>query len=640
MQRRHKKRKFFVAIGFIALLIGLFIFVFSGENSEILKELFRLDSTREEIQELLKKLGVKGYVTIGILSMLQVVIAVLPAEPIQVIAGISFGFLRGSAICLAGVIVGNTVIYILYRIYGDKMRDFFEKNVEFDFESAKNSPKIALIVFILYFLPAIPYGLICFFTASMNVKYPKYILLTGLGAIPSIFIGVGLGHIAMASSWIISICVFAILVTLLLLLYKNKSVVFKKVNQYVKNKSLPYSSKTTVREANPFVYSIANFISRILFNTRIKVRIKREVQNLERPSIVLCNHGSFTDFVFAGQLLAKEKTHFITARLYFYRKDLGTLLRSVGCFPKSMFSSDIENAKNCMRVVSSNGIITIMPEARLSTVGKFEGIQDTTYKFIQKMNLPTYTLRMQGSYFANPKWGDKVRKGALIEGSLKPLFKAGEAKTLSLEEIQQRVDEALIYDEFEWLKTKPQLRYRSKTLAQGLENILFLCPKCKEKYSISTKGRRVYCEKCGFETYINDRYDFENNPYFENFGKWYEYQTEEMKKEILSSPDFCLRNNVTLKHASLDGKKLLRTAGNGVCILDKTGLTYKGSRDGNEITKFFPLSDIYRLLFGAGEDFEIYEGSEIWYFVPDELRSCVVWYMASGLLKEIYESER
>jgi hypothetical protein len=48
------------------------------------------------------------------------------------------------------------------------------------------------------------------------------------------------------------------------------------------------------------------------------------------------------------------------------------------------------------------------------------------------------------------------------------------------------------------------------------------------------------------------------------------------------------------------------------------------------------MQDIYRLLFGSGEDFEIYEGTEIWYFVPTNLRSCIAWYIASGLFKELY----
>jgi hypothetical protein len=37
-------------------------------------------------------------------------------------------------------------------------------------------------------------------------------------------------------------------------------------------------------------------------------------------------------------------------------------------------------------------------------------------------------------------------------------------------------------------------------------------------------------------------------------------------------------------------------------------------------------------LFGAGENFEVYVGKEIYYFVPEERRSAVEWYITSMLL--------
>ena len=60
-----------------------------------------------------------------------------------------------------------------------------------------------------------------------------------------------------------------------------------------------------------------------------------------------------------------------------------------------------------------------------------------------------------------------------------------------------------------------------------------------------------------------------------------------------------------------------------MCILNKDGLTYTGTKDGSSFEIQFPLSKVYRLLFGAGEDFEAYYGSELYYFVPEEKRSCV-----------------
>lgn len=629
--KKQKRLKIWAAALFVVLFISLMFFLFSGENKAVLKALFQDDLGKDELRATLAQLGARGYITVGILSMLQVLFTFLPAEPVQVIAGVSFGLWTGGLVCLTGVILGNTAIYFLYKIYGQKLGDLFEENIDFNFDAARRSSKISLIVFILYFLPAIPYGLICFFTASLGFKYRKYILLTTLGSIPSILIGVGLGHMAMASSWIISVLVFFVLIALLVTLIKNKDKVFAKINAFVKQKegNLP-------QKPNRVFFSLCAWGSRCFFSTKVKVRLKNNVGELEKPAIVLCNHGSFIDFVYAGGLLAKERPNFVSARLYFYHKKLGWLMRTLGCFPKSMFASDLENAKGCLRVLSTEGVLAMMPEARLSTAGEFEGIQDATYKFIQRANVAVYTIKLNGDYLANPKWGDGARRGALVEGELNPLFAAGETKEMPLEELQRRIEEVLYYDEFAWLESKPKVKYKSKTLAEGLENILYTCPCCGGKYSIVTNGKTLSCERCNMQTKLDNRYAFENKEPFENFAKWYAWQVEETRREILQNPEYVLESKVELRHASIDGKSLTRRAGEGICRLDKSGLTYTGIRDGEEVEKFFPLSQIYRLLFGAGEDFEIYEGKEIWYFVPGEKRSCVTWYVVSGLLKEIY----
>ena len=85
---------------------------------------------------------------------------------------------------------------------------------------------------------------------------------------------------------------------------------------------------------------------------------------------------------------------------------------------------------------------------------------------------------------------------------------------------------------------------------------------------------------------------------------------------------------------SEDGKKMLRSAGTGVCTLDRSGLNYKGTKDGEDFEISFPIGQISKLLFGAGENFEIYSGSEIYYFRPSERRSAVDWYITSDIIKQ------
>ena len=635
MKKIHKG-KLFASLSFIPILFLLYLFLFTGDNKEILRTVFSHDLTNEEIQEHLSGFGIRGQITISILAMLQVVIAVLPAEPVQVVAGLTFGFWIGTLACLVGVMVGNTVIYVLYKIYGDKLRSYFNHNLDIDFSSASTAYKVSIVIFILYFLPAIPYGMICFLAATLGMKYWRFIIITTLGALPSVCIGVGLGHIALESSWMVSVGVFAVLVLLLALVMIKKDYFMGKINAFLKTNKEPYSSKTVVRKYSRHKLTVAYFIFRLLVLGKIKFRMKRKVDKIEHPSIVLCNHGAFIDFAYAGSLIKKESPNFIVARLYFYKKILGNLMRKFGCFPKSMFATDTESAMNCMRVIKSGGVLAMMPEARLSTVGKFEDIQDSTFSFLKKMGVTVYTIKISGDYLAKPKWGKGIRRGSLVEAELDILFTPEQLCEMDVSQIKEKTVNALYYDEFEWLATRPEVNYRSKRIAEGLENVLSVCPVCKARHSILTEKNIVKCEKCSLSAEVGKRYEFKDGVPFENFAKWYEWQSEYIKSEIDEDEDYSLTSKVELRHASKDGKTLLSLAGEGVCTLTKEGLTYVGTEYGEEVEKHFPLSQIYRILFGAGEDFEVYLGKEIYYFTPEEKRSCVDWYIASTILYDKY----
>ena len=273
----------------------------------------------------------------------------------------------------------------------------------------------------------------------------------------------------------------------------------------------------------------------------------------------------------------------------------------------------------------------MMPEARLSTVGEFEDIQESTYSFLKKSKVPVYTIKLQGDYFADPKWGKGLRRGALVEAELDILFTAEQLGELSVQEIQKGVEQRLFYNEFAWLETKPSLRYRQKKLAEGLENILSICPVCGQRHIITTKGRDILCTNCGKLTTLNDRYGFADGFQFENFAQWYHWQKDELRKQIQKDEAFALQSQVELRLPS-NGDGLTRSAGNGICTLDRTGLRYVGTKDGEDVDVHFPLKQIYRLLFGAGENFEVYSGNQIYYFVPQVKQSAVDWYMTSMIL--------
>ena len=205
---------------------------------------------------------------------------------------------------------------------------------------------------------------------------------------------------------------------------------------------------------------------------------------------------------------------------------------------------------------------------------------------------------------------------------------------MSAEQLGQGIEQRLSYDDMAWLKAHPEQRYRKKTLAEGLENILIECPRCGGKYTLTTQGRRVCCERCGELAVMNDRYGFDEPAPFADFVAWYDWQNEQLRARIEQNEGYALTAAVTLKQPDPTGKRLVVEVGRGECTLTREGLRYCGTKKGENVDQFFPIAQIYRLLFGAGEDFELYVGSEIYYFVPDERRCAVEWYMASAMLSD------
>lgn len=630
--KQYRKTKILIAFCMIIILSLLALLALSGGNLALIRSLFVKDLSNEEMKDLLSGFGWRGYIVTAALSMLQVVCTFLPAEPVQVLAGVTFSFPIGLLCCMAGVFIGSTLIYMLQKVFGDRLRHFFVKKMNLDLDKIAQSSKAMFIIFLLYFLPAIPYGMICFLAAGLGMPYRRYIAVTTVGALPSVCIGVGLGHMAIMSDWRVSVCVFGVLILLVILLFWKREMLFARLNSYAERHKAPPKGK--VRPVNGFLITVLYYVIRAyLFLCGVRLKTVNKVGKPEEPSLVLCNHGSFIDFIYAEALLRKYKPHFIVARLYFYDSRLGWLLRRLGAFPKSMFAMDMENAKNCLTVLKNKEILAMMPEARLSTAGRFEDIQSSTYAFIKKSGVNVYSTKICGDYLADPKWGKGFRRGALVEAELDLLFTAEQLKGLSLEQVKEAVEQRLAYDEYEWLARRPKVRYRSKNLAEGLENVLNTCPVCGGKHTITTKKTTVSCEYCGYLTTLDDRYGFDKDFRFENPGQWYDWQKSLLEEEILQNQDYALSSKVELRLRS-DGKGLTRHSGFGVCTLTRQGLTYCGTRDGKEVEQRYSIQKVYRLLFGAGVNFEIYDGSEIQFFVPEEKRSAVDWYMASMILHD------
>ena len=81
---KSKLKKILIFVAFLAIIAGLLLFLFSGENAEILKKIINGEIDRDEFNGF----GYRGVIVIVILTVFQVILPFMPAEPVKFISGI------------------------------------------------------------------------------------------------------------------------------------------------------------------------------------------------------------------------------------------------------------------------------------------------------------------------------------------------------------------------------------------------------------------------------------------------------------------------------------------------------------------------------------------------------------------------
>ena len=180
---------------------------------------------REEFKTWVDGLGFGGWlVTLGI-QLLQIFVAFIPGEPVELMLGFVWGKWIGTLTCLLGIFIGTATIYFLARKLGMK---FVRKVVggddlaKYKFLSDKN--KVELTVFILFFIPGTPKDALTYIAPFAPIHPVKYLLIATFARIPSVITSTILGDSVADGNYLTSIIVFIVtaLISVLGIIFGNK----------------------------------------------------------------------------------------------------------------------------------------------------------------------------------------------------------------------------------------------------------------------------------------------------------------------------------------------------------------------------------------------------------------------------------
>ncbi|MGN0492624.1 MAG: TVP38/TMEM64 family protein [Acutalibacteraceae bacterium] len=151
------------------------------------KPMISLVSEPEKFRDWVESRGNWGRLIFIGMMVFQVLIALVPGEPLEIGAGYAFGAVEGTLLCIAGVTIGSLLVFGLVRRFGIRLVEvFFDTGKIKQLKFLQNEKRLDLITFLVFFLPGTPKDLLTYFVGLTDIKLSKFIVIVSVARLPSI----------------------------------------------------------------------------------------------------------------------------------------------------------------------------------------------------------------------------------------------------------------------------------------------------------------------------------------------------------------------------------------------------------------------------------------------------------------------
>jgi uncharacterized membrane protein YdjX (TVP38/TMEM64 family) len=194
MKRGERVINFFKKNWIIILILVflILIFYYSYASKGIIYSISHSDENA--LANFLDSFGIFSYLAFVILVILEVVLAPIPALALYVAGGVLFGTFLGSILTLIGNLIGAFIAFWIARKLG---REFVEKRT--DTKMRKKFDNFAekyggFALFLLRINPFTTSDIFSYIAGLSKMKVKTFLLGTGLGLAPMIFVQAYLGE--------------------------------------------------------------------------------------------------------------------------------------------------------------------------------------------------------------------------------------------------------------------------------------------------------------------------------------------------------------------------------------------------------------------------------------------------------------
>ncbi len=606
--RRAEKIAVLVILAAILVLFAIFW-------KSVLFPLIRLEMKHDlaGAQRLLADNGAAGALSVVLIEAMQMLVVFIPAEFIQISSALSYPIYVSIPLCDLGVCLGASIIFLLVRRLGFSNSAYEKRRGKIERLSSEfHERNTVLLLYLLFFMPFIPFGAICYYGSGTKLPYRKYILTVASGVLPSVIVSNLMG--AAGTAFLINNLPLWQLVLVIVLL---AVLLFALILVFIRR----FCFRGAEGTPDSMMYAFIFLLVRIWLGKRNNVIINDDLlKGIEPPYILLANHESFEDFYYISQMAHPRNPSYLVNEYYCTRPVLKPMAKRGGILSKKLFTPDMSAPLGILRMVRKGYPLIIFPEGRLSPDGRSNPIVESGAALYRRLRIPLVLVRIDGAYYAHPKWRKKTYRSDIRLTVRRVLHPEDLARMTDIEFVD--LIRAELYNDAAQHITG---HYPQNDKAVGLDRLLYRCADCGALYQTEGVGNELLCRACGKRHLLNERYHFTDSP--GSIGAYYD-AIRQMEAQDLGR--LSLRAEVRTKIFGTDGGPVRWE--NGVCTLDTESFRYRSEKQDFTI----PVKDLPALAFSCGEEFELYHNGELHYFYPtEEPRQVARWALAVDLMAEI-----
>ncbi len=141
----------------------------------------------EYVRSLISQNYFLGALCLVLICAVQVIVALVPGELVEIAAGYAFGAVWGTVICMVGMILGSVAVILLVRRFGRRfVYAFYPKEKMDQLPILRDPAKRNTLVLILFLIPGTPKDMFTYAVGLTNMSIPLYLLLTTFARLPSV----------------------------------------------------------------------------------------------------------------------------------------------------------------------------------------------------------------------------------------------------------------------------------------------------------------------------------------------------------------------------------------------------------------------------------------------------------------------